>query len=137
MTLVTWRYGFQGGVIALQGTNLNIIVGNHFPSNFGDQFIVVMVFIALDWIFLFIIKWKKINTRLTDLIERKAFTFPTRIITFIFNIVTYTSLLQVVPSDTQSSFGSFAFVLAILALIKVFFVLVSLAVTTNWKYFDV
>ena len=71
------------------------------------------------------------------ILRRKKIIFPTRIITLVFNILLYSSLLQLTTVQTESTFQSFAFVLAILAVIKVVVILIGLAVASNWKRFEV
>jgi hypothetical protein len=71
------------------------------------------------------------------LVKRKKIIFPTRVITFIFNILVFSSVAQISTVNTESSFKLFAFVLAILALMKALTVLVGLAVTCNWQRFQV
>lgn len=133
---MTWRYGFQGGTIGLQGTNLAVVSHNSFPDTFGAQFIVVMVLLGIFWFILLLID-KIPNNPTVALIKRKKIIFPVRIITFVFNILLYSSVMQIATVDTEASLKIFALVLAILALIKIVVVLIGLAVTSNWKNFQV
>lgn len=136
VALVNWRYSFGNGIIALQGTNLATVENNSFPDTFGYQFIAVMCVLGVFWLLLIFVK-KIPHAPTATLVNRKKIIFPTRIITFIFNILLYSSLIQVTTGATEPEFKAFAFVLAILALIKLAVVLVGLAVTSNWKNFDV
>lgn len=136
VSLVSWRYGLGGGIIAMQGTNLGVVENNSFPSTFGSQFIAVMCVLGVFWLLLIFIT-KIPHAPTATLVNRKKIIFPTRIITFIFNMLLYSSLMEVATTQTEPTFKLFGFVLAILALIKLAVVLVGLAVTSNWKNFDV
>lgn len=136
VALINWRYSFGEGIIALQGTNLATVKNNSFPDTFGYQFIAVMCVLGVFWLLLIFVK-KIPHAPTATLVTRKKIIFPTRIITFIFNILLYSSLIQVTTGATEPEFKAFAFVLAILALIKLAVVLMGLAVTSNWKNFEV
>lgn len=71
------------------------------------------------------------------LIRRKKIIFPTRVITFVFNVLLFSSLVQIATINTEPALKVFALVLAILAIIKIVVVLIGLAVTSNWKRFQV
>ena len=71
------------------------------------------------------------------LIRRKKIIFPTRVITFVFNVLLFSSLVQIATINTEPTLKVFALVLAILAIIKIVVVLIGLAVTSNWKRFQV
>lgn len=134
--MVTWRYGFERGALALQGTNLGVVRNNSFPDTFGSQFIVVMILLGVFWLLLIVVD-RIPHSPTAILIRRKKIIFPTRIITFIFNMLLFSSLLQVTTVSTDTKFKAFAFVLAILALVKIVVVMIGLLVTSNWKSFQV
>jgi len=118
----------------LQGTNLAVVKNNSFPDTFGGQFIVVMILLGVYWLILILVYRLK-NNSTAILIKRKKIIFPVRIITFIFNITLYSSLIQITTLKTEPTIKVFAFILAIFALIKICVVLIGLAVTCNWKKF--
>jgi hypothetical protein len=136
VSLVTWRYGFQKGAQAFQYTTLGYVVNNSFPDTFGSQFIVVMILLGVYWIFLIAVD-KIPHSPTAILIKRKKIILPTRIITFVFNMLLYSSLVQVTTIQTEPHFKTFAFTLAILALFKILVVTIGLAITSNWKRFEV
>ena len=68
-------------------------------------------------------------------VHKMKMTLSTRIITFIFNILLYAGLMQITTTATEPEFKTFAYVLAILALVKIVLVLIGLAYTSNSKYF--
>jgi hypothetical protein len=136
VSLVTWRYGFERGAVALQGTNLGVIQNNSFPDTFGTQFIVVMILLGVFWLLL-ILADRIPHNPTAILIRRKKIIFPTRIITFVFNMLFFSSLIQITTVSTEQKIKVFAFVLAILALIKLVVVVIGLLVTSNWKRFQV
>lgn len=136
VSLVNWRYGFDRGTLALQGTNLAVVSNNSFPDTFGSQFIIVMILLGVYWLLLILVDRIPHNPT-AILIRRKKIIFPTRIITFVFNILLFSSLIQVSTTSTEPTLKIFALVLAILALIKLTFVVVGLLVASNWKRFQV
>lgn len=69
------------------------------------------------------------------LIRRKTIIFPVRIYTFFFNILLFTSLVQVATNSPSSNY--LAFSLAILALIKLAIVLGGIIVVSNWNNFKI
>jgi hypothetical protein len=69
------------------------------------------------------------------LLRRKKIIFPVRIITLIFNILLYVSLMQVTTTPTESAFDTFAFVLAVLALTVIVAMVIGVGVASNWKRF--
>ena len=120
----------------MQLTNLAVITNNSFPDTFGPQFIIVMCVLGVFWLLLILVDRIPHNPT-AIILRRKKIIFPTRIITLVFNILLYSSLLQLTTVQTESTFQSFAFVLAILAVIKVVVILIGLAVASNWKRFEV
>jgi hypothetical protein len=135
-SLLTWRYGFEGGALALQGTNLGIVRNNSFPDSFGTQFIVVMVLLGVFWLLLILVDRIPHNPT-AILIRRKKIIFPVRLFTFVFNILLFSSLVQLTTTKTEPSLKVFALILASLALLKILVVLIGIAVTSNWKRFQV
>lgn len=123
-------------MLAIQLTNLGEVRNNSFPDTFGSQFIVVMIFLGLYWILL-IIAIRYPHNPTAALIRRKKIIFPTRIYTFIFNMLLYSSLIQVTTTSTEPKLKIFAYILAILAIIKLVVVLIGLLVSSNWKRFQV
>lgn len=117
-------------------TNLGVVKNNSFPDTFGSQFIIVMILLGVYWIFL-IIAIRYPHNPTANLIRRKKIIFPTRIYTFIFNMLLYSSLIQVTTTSTEPKFKVFAYVLAILALVKLGVVLIGLVVSSNWRRFQV
>lgn len=113
-----------------------MVRNNSFPDTFGSQFIVVMVLLGVFWLLLIVVD-RIPHSPTAILIKRKKIIFPTRVITFIFNILLFSSMLQVTTVSTEPTFKTFAFVLAILALVKLVIVLIGLLVTSNWKRFEV
>lgn len=95
-----------------------------------------MVLLGIFWMLL-ILSYRIPHNPTAILIRRKKIIFPTRIITFVFNILLFSSLIQVSTISTEPSLKVFALVLAILAIIKIVVVLIGLAVTSNWKRFQV
>lgn len=136
VSLVNWRYGFEGGSLAVQGTNLAVVKNNSFPDTFGTQFIAVMVILGIFWLLLLLVDRIPHNPT-AILIRRKKIILPTRIITFIYNILLFSSLIQITTTKTEQRLKAFALSLAILALFKILVVLIGLAVTSNWKRFQV
>lgn len=136
VSLITWRYGFQKGAEAFQCTNLGVVRNNSFPDTFGSQFIVVMILLGTYWVLLIAVD-KIPHSPTAILIKRKKIILPTRIITFVFNMLLYSSLIQVTTIETEPHFKTFAFTLAILALFKILVVTIGLAITSNWKRFEV
>ena len=134
VTLLNWRYGFGGGLVVLEYTNLGAVSSNNFPASFGSQFIIVMCLIGFYWLLQIFVDY--LPASLADLIKRKRITFPTRIVTLVFNMLLFSSLMQVTTVQTEPDFKAFAFVLASLALFKIVFVLVGLAVYSNWQHFS-
>jgi hypothetical protein len=122
--------------LALQGTNLALVKNNSFPDTFGSQFIAVLVLLGVFWLML-ILADRIPHSPTAILIRRKKIIFPTRIFTFVFNMLLFASLVQITTISTESSLKIFALVLAILALIKLVLVLVGLIVASNWKRFQV
>lgn len=70
------------------------------------------------------------------LIRRKKIIFPVRVQTLIFNMLFFTSLVQVSTINT-SSYSYFSFALAIFGLVGSVAILIGLAVVSNWKRFQV
>ena len=136
VTLINWRYGFGGGSLALQYTNLGTIRHNSFPDTFGSQFIVVMCILGVYWLLLIFVNHIP-HPSLAALIKRKWIIVSTRVITFIFNMLLLASLLQLTTTATEPYFKTFAYVLAVLAIFKAGCVLLGLAVASNWKHFEV
>jgi hypothetical protein len=95
-----------------------------------------MALLGIFWLLLLLVD-KIPHNPTVILIKRKKIIFPVRIITFVFNILLYSSVIQIITLNTESSLKVFALVLAILALVKIAFVLIGLVVTCNWKYFQV
>lgn len=122
--------------MALQATNLAVARHNSFPDTFGAQFIVVMCILGVFWLLLLLVE-RIPHSPTAVLVRRKKIIFPTRVITFIFNILVFSSVAQISTANTEPTFKLFAFVLAILALMKALMVLVGLAVTSNWQRFQV
>lgn len=95
-----------------------------------------MILLGIFWMLL-ILSYRIPHNPTAILIRRKKIIFPTRIITFVFNILLFSSLIQITTINTEPSLKVFALVLAILAIIKIVVVLIGLAVTSNWKRFHV
>jgi hypothetical protein len=70
------------------------------------------------------------------LIRRKKIIFPVRLQTLIFNVLFFTSLVQVTTINT-SSYNYFSFALAIFGLVGTVAILIGLAIVSNWKRFQV
>lgn len=69
-----------------------MVQNNSFPDTFGGQFIVVMIILGVYWLIL-IGFYKSKNNTTAILLKRKVIILPVRIITFIFNITLYASLI--------------------------------------------
>ncbi len=87
----------------MQLTNLAIVSNNSFPDTFGPQFIVVMCVLGVFWLLLILVDRIPHNPT-AILLRRKKIIFPIRIITFIFNILLYSSLLQLTTVPTEINF---------------------------------
>jgi hypothetical protein len=95
-----------------------------------------MILLGVYWLLLILVD-RIPHSPTAILIRRKKIIFPTRIFTFIFNILLFSSLMQLTTISTEPSLKVFGLVLAILALVKLVFVLVGLLVASNWKRFQV
>ena len=135
-TLVTWRYQFEKGAIAIQTTNFALITSNNFIETFGIQFII---FLLLLVVFLLVLALtdKNLHSPTAMLLRRKKVIFPIRLITLIYNVLLLSSLAQVSSVNDVIDFQPFSFSIAILALVVVFFMLVGVGVISNWKKFQV
>jgi len=71
------------------------------------------------------------------LIRRKKIIFPIRMQTLIFNMLFFTSLVQVSTINISSGYNIFSFALSIFAIICIVAILIGLAVVSNWKRFQV
>jgi hypothetical protein len=136
VTLINWRYGFGNGSVDLQYTNLAAVSNNSFPATFGGQFIVIMCILGLFWLLLILIKCNKLpHAPTAKFAWKNRVTISTRVITLIFNMLLFASMMQVTTTGTEPYFKTFAVVLAALALAKIVFVIVGLAITSNWEGF--
>ena len=135
VVLVNWRLDrFGGGIVGWQYLNLAGISNNNFPATYGVQFIVVMIILGIFW--LMIIFVNRISHQPTvNFIHKMKMTLSMRIITFIFNMLLFASLMQITTTATEPEFKTFAYVLAILALVKIVLVINGLTFTSNSKYF--
>lgn len=95
-----------------------------------------MALLGIFWMLL-ILSYRIPHNPTAILIRRKKIIFPTRVITFVFNVLLFSSLVQIATINTEPALKVFALVLAILAIIKIVVVLIGLAVTSNWKRFQV
>lgn len=133
-TLTVWKYGSESGTAPLSGINLGILTRNSFPNSFGAQFICIMCVLTAFWVLLIMVD-KIPHDSTAMLIRRKTIIFPVRIYTFFFNILLFTSLVQVATNSPSSNY--LAFSLAILALIKLAIVLGGIIVVSNWNNFKI
>ncbi len=116
----------------MQGVNLGIAKNNSFSDSFGVQFIALVCILGVFWLLLLMVDRISHNSTAV-LIRRKKIIFPVRLITLVFNMLLYCSLMQV----TSHTFSVLSFVLGVLALIVVVLALMGIAVACNWKRFDV
>ena len=135
-TLITWRYDFEKGALAIQSTNFAVIYDNYFPGNFGIQFIVFLIIMAF-FLFIVVLTDKWMHSPTATLIRRKKIIFPVRITTLTFNILFLTSLIQVATINESTSIKLFPFVLAVFGMVCVLLMLVGVGVVSNWKKFQV
>ena len=135
-TLITWRYQFEKGSIAIQATNFAILTSNNFIKTFGLQFIVFLLVLVI-FLFILAITDKNLHSPTTMLLKRKKITFPIRLTTLFYNVMLLSSLIQVIGTNDIVSFQPFSFSIAILALIVIFIILISVGVVSNWKRFQV
>ena len=135
VALVNWRYArYGGGIIGWQYLSLAGVSNNSFPATFGAQFIVVMIILGIFWLMLIFVN-KIPHQPTVAFVHKMKMTLSMRIISFIFNILLFASLMQITTTATEPEFKTFAYVLAILALAKIVMVLGGLAFTSNSKYF--
>ena len=133
-TLLTWRYQFEKGSIAIQTTNFALVTSNRFISTFGIQFITFLLVIFIFVIILGLTD-KNLHSPTAMLLRRKKIIFPVRLITLLFNVMLLSSLIQVVSVNDVVGFQAFSFSLAILAIVVAFFLLLWVGVMSNWKNF--
>lgn len=75
------------------------VSNNSFPATFGAQFIVVMIILGLFWLMLIFVN--KIPHKPTaNFVHKMKVTLSLRIITFIFNILLFASMMQVTTTAT-------------------------------------
>ena len=133
-TLLTWRYQFEKGSIAIQTTNFALVTSNRFISTFGIQFITFLLVIFIFVIILGLTD-KSLHSPTAMLLRRKKIIFPVRLITLLYNVMLLSSLIQVVSVNDVVGFQAFSFSLAILAIVVAFFLLLWVGVMSNWKNF--
>ena len=133
-TLLTWRYQFEKGSIAIQTTNFALVTSNRFISTFGIQFITFLLVIFIFVIILGLTD-KNLHSPSAMLLRRKKIIFPVRLITLLYNVMLLSSLIQVVSVNDIVGFQAFSFSLAILAIVVAFFLLLWVGVMSNWKNF--
>ena len=71
------------------------------------------------------------------LLRRKTIIFPVRIITFIFNILAYASLVHITSAVDQGNYQKWPFVYAVLGLVCLVAMMIFLLVVSNYKRFQV
>lgn len=135
-TLITWKYGFEGGTSVMQGTNLAILSNNSFTNTYAAQFLILIVVLAAFWMMTMMADRISHNST-AILIRRKKIIFPVRLITLLYNMLFYSCMVQITTTQTNKSFDVFSFVLAIVAIIVIIFILIGIGVTSNWKRFQV
>jgi hypothetical protein len=135
-SLLTWRYGFEGGALAFQATNFAVLTTNTFMATFGYQFIVLLL-VLLIFLFILAMTDKMIHSPTAMLLKRKKVIFPIRLITLFYNVLFLSSLAQVTSINDIVNFQPFSFSMAILAIVVVFLMLVGVGVISNWKKFQV
>ena len=92
--IISWRYGFQKGTMALQATNFAIFRDNTFTHTYAYQFIIILLVL---FIFLAVtaVTDKMAHSQTAMLFRRKKIIFPIRIITLTFNALLLSSLIQI------------------------------------------
>jgi hypothetical protein len=133
-SLITWRYNFGGGAIAIQTTNFSLISSNDFISTFCFQFLALLIVLVIFLLILAIVD-KSLHSPTAMLIKRKKIIFPIRLITLLFNPLLLSSLIQIIYVNDSVAFDPFAFSMAILAVVTVFLILLMVGVVSNWKRF--
>jgi len=118
----------------MQGTNLAILSNNSFTNTYGAQFFIFIVILAVFWMMTMMPDRYSHNST-AILIRRKKIIFPIRLITFLYNMLFYSCMVQITTTQTNKSFDVFSFVLAIIAIIVILFILIGIGVTSNWKRF--
>lgn len=94
-SLITWRYNFEGGALAIQSTNFAIINSNDFVATFCFQFLALLIVILVFLVILAIVD-KSLHSPTAMLLKRKKIIFPIRLITLLFNPLVLSSLIQVI-----------------------------------------
>ncbi len=135
LSLITWRYGFERGTFALQGTNFAVVRNNVFTDMFGYQFIVVL---ALLLVFgLVMVTLGKTSQQPTAiLLRRKRIIFPVRIMTLFYNILLFSSLAQL-STIGVAPINVLALILAICGVLFAISILVFIGVISNYRKFQV
>ena len=111
-----------------------MVTSNRFISTFGMQFIA---FLLILFVFVIILGLtdKNLHSPTAMLLRRKKIIFPVRLITLLYNVLLLSSLTQVVSVNDIVDFQAFSFSLAILAIVVAFFLLLWVAIMSNWKNF--
>jgi hypothetical protein len=116
----------------MQAVNLGVASNNSFTDSFGAQFIALVCVLGVFWLLLLMVDRISHNSTAV-LVRRKKIILPVRLITLLFNMLVYCSLMQL----TSNSFSVLSFVLAVLGLTLALLSLFGIAVASNWKRFDV
>jgi hypothetical protein len=135
VSLITWRYGFEGGSFALQGTNLAMVRSNDFIEIFGYQFLGLCILLLLFWLAIAVIG-KVSQSPTAILLRRKRIIFPVRVLTFVFNILLFASLAQLSTSSI-ASIKPIPFVVALIGVGASLASLIFVGVISNFKRFQV
>lgn len=93
VSLITWRYGFERGAFAMQGTNFAVIRNNLFVDMFGYQFLVIILILLMFGLTMATLG-KTSQHPTAILLRRKRIIFPVRIMTLCYNILLFSSLAQ-------------------------------------------
>lgn len=116
----------------MQGTNLGISKNNSFTDSYGVQFISLVCVLLVFWLMLLMVDRISHNSTAV-LIRRKKIIFPVRLITLVFNMLFYCSLMQLTSST--GSLNVVSFVLGVVGLLVALVMLVGVGVACNWRRF--
>jgi hypothetical protein len=135
VSLISWRYGFEGGSFALQGTNLAMVKSNDFIDIFGFQFLGLCILLLIFWLAIAVVG-KVSQSPTAILLRRKRIIFPVRVLTFVFNIVLFASLAQL-TTYPLSAIKAIPFALAVIGLLASVGTLVFVGVVSSYRRFQV